>query len=556
MNKLANIKIGKKLAFLLGSLALLIAGIAGFGIWTLHSVGKIADQAQFEMENMLLVNKLTYSTSRLMIVLGSTVIRGRSTPDEDAMIPQFRQDYSSASDKLNDRVTASEARRLMDKWHQQSATTKAANARVAELNKAGKHAEAARVYLQDSVSNDNDTQKIVSELLGFQERRIAEVNQQRERSVARATVMTLFVSVPLLAGAIILGIVIARSITYPLGVATARLNRIADGNVHGDVSAVFLARGDEIGVLARGQQKMVSGVRQLVNDITEGVRALTSSSAELTANATQMSAGSQQATGKTHAVAAAAEEMTGNVASVASSMEQTTTNLASVATATEQMTATIGEIANNSEKARRITEEATQQATRISEQMNQLGAAAKEIGKVTETITEISSQTNLLALNATIEAARAGSAGKGFAVVANEIKELAQQTATATEDIKARIAGVQASSASGIAEIGKVSQVIHEVSDIVASIAAAIEEQSTTAKDIARNIAEASAGVRDANTSVSATSQATAGIAKEIVSVDQAAGQMAQGIEQVKTSATEFSKVAEHLQATISRFTV
>ena len=38
------------------------------------------------------------------------------------------------------------------------------------------------------------------------------------------------------------------------------------------------------------------------------------------------------------------------------------------------MTATIGEIAGNSEKARRITEEATRQAARISEQMNQLGA--------------------------------------------------------------------------------------------------------------------------------------------------------------------------------------
>src|SRR3954451_2927057 len=116
--------------------------------------------------------------------------------------------------------------------------------------------------------------------------------------------------------------------------------------------------------------------------------------------------------------------------------------------------------------------------------MNQLGAAAMEIGKVTETITEISSQTNLLALNAAIEAARAGSAGKGFAVVANEIKELAQQTATATEDIKGRIGGVQSSAATGIGEIERVSQVIREVSDIVASIAAAIEEQSTVTRDI------------------------------------------------------------------------
>ena len=198
------------------------------------------------------------------------------------------------------------------------------------------------------------------------------------------------------------------------------------------------------------------------------------------------------------------------------------------------MTATIGEIAGNSEKARRITEEATRQAARISEQMNQLGAAAQLIGKVTETITEISSQTNLLALNATIEAARAGSAGKGFAVVANEIKELAQQTAAATEDIKGRIAGVQSSTAGGIAEIGKVSQVIHDVSDIVASIAAAIEEQATVTKDIARNIAEASTGVRDANKRVSETSQATTGDRQGNRGRGPGGGQMAEGSEQVK----------------------
>jgi methyl-accepting chemotaxis protein len=188
--------------------------------------------------------------------------------------------------------------------------------------------------------------------------------------------------------------------------------------------------------------------------------------------------------------------------------------------------------------------------------MDQLGAAAREIGKVTDTINEISSQTNLLALNATIEAARAGSAGKGFAVVASEIKELAQQTAAATEDIQKRIAGVQSSTAGGIAEIGKISQVIHEVSEIVRSIAAAIEEQSTVTRNIARNIADATAGVQDANSRVSETSQASAQIAQEIIGVDRAAGAMAEGSQQVKASATELSRVAERLRVTIQRFKV
>jgi methyl-accepting chemotaxis protein len=367
------------------------------------------------------------------------------------------------------------------------------------------------------------------------------------------------VSIVLLCLCLLVGMgsaLITQSITKPLSQAVASLGVISQGDLTHDASAEDLARGDEIGLLAKAMQTMSVSLRDVIKGMTGGIQVLSSSSAELSANSTQMSDGSRQASGKAHAVAAAAEQMTANVVSVAAGMEQTTTNLGSVASATEQMTATIGEIAGNSEKARRITEEATKQAARISEQMNQLGTAAQQIGKVTETITEISSQTNLLALNATIEAARAGSAGKGFAVVANEIKELAQQTARATEDIKGRIAGVQSSTAGGIAEIDKISSIIHEVTDIVSSIAAAIEEQSTVTKDIARNIAEASTGVRDANKRVAETSQATSEIAREIAGVDQAAGHMADGSGQVQSSATELSRVAEQLQVTVQRFRV
>jgi methyl-accepting chemotaxis protein len=218
------------------------------------------------------------------------------------------------------------------------------------------------------------------------------------------------------------------------------------------------------------------------------------------------------------------------------------------------MTATIGEIARNSENARGITDEASRRAAQITEKMNQLGVAAREIGKVTETISEISSQTNLLALNATIEAARAGAAGKGFAVVASEIKGLAQQTAVATEDIKARISGIQSATAGGIVEIRKVSQVFVEVDGIVASIAAAIEEQSITTKDIARSIGDAASGVKDANVRVSETSQMSREIAEDIVSVDRSSEETANGSRHVRERAGELSSVAGELRTTVERF--
>jgi methyl-accepting chemotaxis protein len=227
-----------------------------------------------------------------------------------------------------------------------------------------------------------------------------------------------------------------------------------------------------------------------------------------------------------------------------------------VASATEEMSSTVADISGNTSRARAISEQAMGQAQTITDQMQKLGQAAQEIGHVTETITNISAQTNLLALNATIEAARAGTAGKGFAVVANEIKELAKQTAEATEDIKARIAGIQGSTGTAITDIGQITTVIKDVGTIVTSIAAAIEQQANVTRDVAGNIAQASSGVREANQRVSQTAEVSKTIAHDIAGVNASVVDIRQGGEHVQASAVELSKLAENLGAQIAQFTM
>jgi methyl-accepting chemotaxis protein len=396
----------------------------------------------------------------------------------------------------------------------------------------------------------------VEAIITWRQTRIDAAEASASDTFNLSVIMLLVGTLILAAGSTGLGVLLTRSVTRPIAIVTTDLAEVARGNLTGSIPAGILDRKDEMGTLARDLQATKASLRGLIGNITQGVGTLASSATQLSAVSAQTAQSVGTMTQRTSTVAAAAEEASANTASVAGGMEQASTNLASVASATEEMSATIGEIAASSEKARAISTAAGAQAASVTALMQQLGAAATEIGQVTETITDISSQTNLLALNATIEAARAGAAGKGFAVVANEIKELARQTASATEDIKTRVGGVQTSASAAIGDIGKITGVISEVGGLVASIATAIEEQAAVTRDVARNIARASAGVREANDRVTETASVSRSMAMEIAGVDSASREIRHGGEQVEQSAHELSRLAEQLHGLVAQFSV
>ena len=352
---------------------------------------------------------------------------------------------------------------------------------------------------------------------------------------------------------IILGFVLSRSIVRPLGNGVEFARAVADGDL---TRRMDIARNDEIGELAEALNHASGNLRAMFKQVHEGVQTLSSSSTELSAISRQMSRGAESTSARANGVAAASERTNTNMGGVSAAMEQTSTNLATVAAASEEMTATIFEIAKNAEKARNITSGAVESARQVSETMGTLSVAAREIGKVTEAISAISSQTNLLALNATIEAARAGTAGKGFAVVANEIKELARQTASATEDIKSRIEGIQGSAGAAVGDIGSVADVIRQVNEIVTGIAAAIEEQTVATRDIASSVAQASQGVEDANRNIAEASQAVGSMAQDVTEVNQASGEIAGSSAQVLVSAEDLAKLSGQLRVLVERFKI
>ena len=323
-------------------------------------------------------------------------------------------------------------------------------------------------------------------------------------------------------GAVVIGLVllaitllVTRSVTRPIGGLVAAMSDLASGNLQTQVPGV--GRRDEMGDMAgavqvfkdsmieaddlraeqtriaeQGRAQSRAAMHRLADEFqtTVGsiIESVSSASSDLETAATSLAKNADTAKALTTTVAAASEEASVNVQSVAS--------------ASEELSGSVDEISRQMQESSRIATEAVRQADATDGRIADLSQAATRIGDVLKLITAVAEQTNLLALNATIEAARAGEAGRGFAVVAQEVKALAGQTAKATDEIGAQIAGMQAVTKESVSAIKAIGATIGRIAEISATIAAAVEEQGAATREISRNVQRAAAGTAQVTSSI------------------------------------------------------
>lgn len=250
------------------------------------------------------------------------------------------------------------------------------------------------------------------------------------------------------------------------------------------------------------------------------------------------SANSMQTTAQS--MSSTADRSSALVNAVASAAEETSVNVQTVSAGTEELSSSIQEISRQVTSSTRIAAHAVNEAGKTDATMQGLADNASRISSVVDLIQEIASQTNLLALNATIEAARAGDAGRGFAVVASEVKSLAEQTAKATDEIRAQIASMQNVTASAVGAIRSIGSTIGEINEVTTAIAAAVEEQGAATREIARNIQHAAGG--------------TSEVSSNIVGVSQAAVEAGHAAGEVLSASGELRREADTLRSEIDAF--
>jgi methyl-accepting chemotaxis protein len=314
------------------------------------------------------------------------------------------------------------------------------------------------------------------------------------------------------------------TITRGLDSFSEQFSRMAEAN---DLtSRVDEQRDDEIGNLGKCLNLFVEKVHNILTQIAQTAQSVSGASADLSTTAEQITANSEETSSQAQLVSNAAHGVN--------------QHLQTVSSGAEEMGISIKDIAKNATDAARVAASAVTVAEATTATVSKLGDSSTEIGNVIKVITSIAQQTNLLALNATIEAARAGEAGKGFAVVANEVKELAKQTARATEDISRKVEAIQTDSKAAVDAIASISKVIHQISAISGTIAAAVEEQDATTNEMSRNVSEAAHGSQKITGNIAGVAEAAQGTSRGAVDIQKESQQLVETSSQLHRLVGQF----------------
>jgi methyl-accepting chemotaxis protein len=316
---------------------------------------------------------------------------------------------------------------------------------------------------------------------------------------------------------------LGRAMLRPVGETVRALQALADGDL---TVRLAVASGDEMG-------QMASAVNHALEKLGAALQGIQAALAKL-------GQASHQLSGLSNKLAENASGTLEKASSASAAAESLSRNTAEVATATEEVDSSVKEIARNAAEATKVAKDAVGSAEITSVTMGKLADSSREIGNVVRLINAIAEQTNLLALNATIEAARAGEAGKGFAVVATEVKDLAKQTAKATEDIGARVTGIQSNARDAVEAIKQIRTVIGQVHGHQNAIAVAVEQQASTTKEIGRNVATAA--------------KAATAIAGTMATLASAAQSTHAASDESREAAQVLAGIASDLQQQVARF--
>ncbi|WP_341875822.1 methyl-accepting chemotaxis protein [Defluviitalea saccharophila] len=393
-----------------------------------------------------------------------------------------------------------------------------------------------------------------------------EMRSQISRQITILGVMSLLVGIIF----VMVSVFVGKKISKPIKEASKIIEQISKGDLTVDMPSKYQKYKDEIGLISRSLQQMITTLRSMVQDIVTESNKSMEAVLEVDTNI---------------------DMLKGQIDEVASTTEEISAGMEETAASSEEMNATAVEIENaansialKAQDGARTVEEIRERASTLREKvlssqdnaMNILEEAklalekaieesksVEQITALSNAILQITSQTNLLALNAAIEAARAGEAGRGFAVVAGEIGKLAESSGSTAMEIQEIIKTVQNSVNNLSSTSNKLMEFVssdvkedyglmleatdkyqndaENVSDIITDFSATSEELLASIQNMMKAIEEIASATNEGASGITNVAENTAIIADKVTGI-------AEQTEEVKIGKEKLMKAVERFK--------
>lgn len=520
-----------KLAAAFGFLILMLAGTAGYGIYSLgvskDSMDDVVEGTVVRLDKVHQMNALALTTVRSQ----KNMILSTSQEETQRHKASSDESRNHINAMLSD-MAASASAETRAYWTDLQAITKAFEAsddRVRELVAQGNTSLAASFSSRDGRLAANALTQKLDEGVKMNRDRLEAAKQAANDAYEQTR--TLLIG----ASAVAVLIAAATALWIALGISSGlrKIMTVAEAVSVGDLNQnVEIKTNDEIKDLVNRINVMTGNLRNtasIADRIADGdltvmpkplserdtlglalermVERLRGIVADALSASDNVSSGSQE-------LSASSEQLSQGATEQASSAEEASASM-------EEMAANIKQNADNAAQTEKIARQSSKDAEASGEAVNRAVVAMRTIAEKISIVQEIARQTDLLALNAAVEAARAGEHGKGFAVVASEVRKLAERSQAAAAEISS-LSGETVKVATDAGDmLNRLVPDIRKTAELVAEISAACREQDIGAAQINEAIQQLDKVTQQnsgASEEMSATSEELAAQAEELQS--------------------------------------
>ena len=343
------------------------------------------------------------------------------------------------------------------------------------------------------------------------------------------------------AAVLLISYLIYRMISLPVGSMVGIAQRIARGDLpHIEVPEGKRSDKDELAQLQAALAEMVNQLRLIITRIRGAALHISSAAQEINATLLEQAGAASQSASAVAETTSTMEEL----AIIAAQIAERSTEVVDEAAETQQDAQT-GALAVSDTVAKLEEIRAANESN--VEQILSLARKSRRIGEVMELIDNIAARTKLIAFNAALEAAAAGESGQRFGVVAMEVRRLADNVVESTDEIRERIAEIQAATSNLILaseqegkRIAEGVSRVHEANQTLGEILASSRSTTSAAEQI----------------SLSTRQQRTAAeqVVEAVHSIQTDSQAVARGSQEATHVIADLVNLAEELREAVSQF--